>query len=73
MNRNIILNSTIDKISGLPENKLEEVSDFVDFLLHKIENNNLSEGIKKLSTESKSLSFLYNEEDLYDESDILKA
>jgi|LGVE01.1.fsa_nt_gb hypothetical protein len=73
MNRNIILNSTIDKISGLPENKLEEVSDFVDFLLRKIENNNLSEGIKKLSTESKSLSFLYNEEDLYDESDILKA
>lgn len=73
MNKNIILNSTIDKISGLPENKLEEVSNFVDFLLRKIENNNLSTGIKKLSAESKSLSFLYNEEDLYDESDILKS
>lgn len=70
MTREKLIEKTIDRLSKLPDQKLKEVSDFAEFLLNKIEERNLTEGIQKLATESNSFKFLEDEEDLYSTSDL---
>jgi len=70
MTRETLIKITIDKLAKLPDNKLKEVSDFAEFLLNKIENQIMTEGIQKLVTESNSFQFLENEEDLYSSDDL---
>ena len=64
------MKKTIEKIQKLPESKLKEVSDFADFLLNKINNQILTDGIMQLTAKSKSFDFLNNEEDLYTKNDL---
>ncbi len=40
------------------------------FLLSKIDDNIIIEGIQKLTSDSKSFDFLNDEEDLYNEEDL---
>ncbi|HBX49800.1 MAG: hypothetical protein A2275_04465 [Bacteroidetes bacterium RIFOXYA12_FULL_35_11] len=70
MTRDILMKKTIEKIQKLPESKLKEVSDFADFLLNKINNQILTDGIMQLTAKSKSFDFLNNEEDLYTKNDL---
>lgn len=65
MDRQTLIESTSDKISQLPDIKINEVNDFVDFLLCKIDNNIICEGVQKLTADSKFYDFLKNEEYLY--------
>lgn len=58
MTREALLKSTIEKLTGLPDNKLMEVSDFADFLAERWEMKNLTAGIENLSSNSESFSFL---------------
>ncbi len=69
MNREILLNEMIDKIQLLPDSELQEVNDFADFLLSKIEDKILLDGIQKLTTHSKTFEYLKDEEDLYSVND----
>ena len=70
MNRNILINKTINNISLLPVFKLKEVSEYVDFLLKTYDNKKMTEGIMELTT--KSFEFLAEEEELYNESDLIE-
>jgi len=70
MNRQNKIKDTIDKINRLPDSRLSEVEDFVDFLLSKIDDSILNEGIQKLTSDSKSFEYLKNEEDLYSVNDL---
>lgn len=70
MTREKLIKITIDNLAKLPDNKLKEVSDFAEFLLNKIENQIMTEGIQKLVTDSNSFQFLENEEDLYSSDDL---
>ena len=70
MTRNMMLKKTVSAISRLPENKLAEVADFVDFLLRKQEDNYMQKGIEELAVESGALDFLNEEEELYSVSDV---
>ncbi|TKB98851.1 hypothetical protein FA046_06980 [Pedobacter cryophilus] len=54
----------------MPEQKVKEVSDFAEFLMHKIENQMLTEGIQKLNTDDETFSFLAEEEELYSTKDL---
>ena len=72
MKREIILNRTINNISLLPDWRLKEVSDYVEFLLKSFEDKKTTEGIMKLASKSKSFEFLNEEEDLYDENDLIE-
>lgn len=72
MNKESLLNQTINKIKMLPENKLQEISAFTDFLLSKIDDKILMKDIQKLTSDSKTFNFLNEEEDLYDEKDLLE-
>ena len=54
----------------LPEDKGVEVADFADFILHKIEENDLQKGIEYISSSLGSFDFLNDEEELYTIEDI---
>lgn len=68
MNRQVLIDNAINKIRLLPDTKIKEVDDFADFLLSKIDDKIILEGIQKLASESKSFDFLSDEEDLYDKT-----
>jgi hypothetical protein len=70
MTRETLIKNTIDNLAKLPDQKLKEVSDFAEFLLKRIENRIVTEGIQKLVTDSKTLKFLNDEEDLYSIEDL---
>ncbi len=70
MNRQVIIERTVKAINHLPEDKAEEISDFAEFIMRQYEERELTDGIAKLTTNSKAFDFLKDEEDLYSEADI---
>ena len=70
MNRKLLIKDTIEKIEQLPDLKIQEINDFAEFLLGKIEDKILLEGIQELTSDSKAFEYLKNDEDLYSLSDI---
>jgi len=46
MNRQALIKNSIIKISQLPDVKINEVNDFIDFLPGKIDDNTIREGIQ---------------------------
>ena len=70
MNRENLIKDTLNKIQNLPDTKIQEVNDFTEFLLSKIDDKILLEGIQRLASDSKSFEYLKNEEDLYSVNDI---
>ncbi len=70
MDRQSLINRTIGTLEKLPQEKLNEIADFADFVLKKYEDQILQKGIDKIVAESDSFAFLNEEEDLYDESDL---
>jgi len=70
MNREVLIKNTIKKIEQLPDIKIKEVEDFAEFLLSKVDDKILVEGIQKLASDSKAFEFLKDEEDIYTVNDI---
>jgi hypothetical protein len=70
MTRQILIDSTINKIRQLPDIRIKEVNDFADFLLSKIDDKIILEGTRKMIADSKSFAFLQDEEDLYTVEDL---
>ncbi len=70
MTREVLIKSTLDKVMQLPDKKIQEVNDFAEFLLSKIDDKIMQEGIQKLSYESKAFNYLKEEEDLYTVNDV---
>ena len=70
MTRELLIKKTIENLSKLPDQKLKEVSDFAEFLLDRIENQLMTDGIQKLVSDSKTFQFLKDEEDLYSAKDL---
>lgn len=73
MTRQKLIEKTIEKLSKLPDQQLKEVSDFAEFLLSKIEDRCLVEGIQQIAADSKSFKFLEDEEDLYSALDLKES
>jgi len=70
MNRQILIDNTLNKIRQLPDAKIKEINDFADFLLSRIDDKIIQEGILKLTSESKAFEFLKDEDDLYTVNDL---
>ena len=70
MTREVLIVKTLDNLTRLPDQKLREVSDLAEFLINKIEDRLMTEGIQKLTSDSKSFKFLETEEDLYSKADL---
>jgi len=72
MNREILINRTISNISLLPDLRLKEISDYIEFLLKTYDDKKITKGIMELTSKSKSFGFLNDEEEIYDESDLIE-
>lgn len=70
MTRDKLIKSAVEKLKRLPDNRLEEISGYMDFLLKKKEDKELTEGIQKLSADAKAFKFLEDEEDIYSVNDL---
>lgn len=70
MSKEQILQKTIGKLKRLDERKLKEAEDFVDFLLRKISEEELTQEIQKQAEKGEAFAFLKEEEDLYSVDDL---
>jgi hypothetical protein len=70
MTREKLIKKAVERLSKLPDLQVREVSDFAEFLLNRLEEENLTQGMQKLASESKSFKFLEEEEDLYSVDDL---
>lgn len=70
MEKSKILIKTLENISKLPDDKISEVNDFIEFLLSKIDEQVINEGIQTIVSKNKSYEFLNKEPDLYTLNDI---
>lgn len=69
-NKELLIKQTIDSLKKLPESSVQEVSHFAEYLLSKVDDSILTENIMQLASESKSYSFLEDEEELYSVNDL---
>ncbi|MBP6610237.1 MAG: hypothetical protein KA206_04015 [Paludibacter sp.] len=70
MLRSTLINRTVNNLAKLPDEKVVEVSDYIEFILKKHEESILQKGIQQLTSNSKTYHFLEEEEDLYTVSDL---
>jgi hypothetical protein len=70
MEREVIIDKTVKKLNRLPLDKLRQVEDFVDFVMSRIDDKLLVEGIQKMTSDSKTFEYLKHEEDLYSVNDL---
>lgn len=70
MNREVIIENIVNKIKQLPDAGIMEVNDFAEFLLSKIDDQIIKEGISSIIAESRTFEFLHDEEDLYTVNDL---
>ena len=70
MTKQAILKKTMQDISRLPEWRIREVSDFVEFLLQKNEEKELVNELQSNASKSKPFHFLEEEEELYIDEDL---
>lgn len=73
MNKQSIIDRTVKSIEKLPTEKVIEISDFVDFILSRYEEQMLTTGIQKLIAESQVFDFLREEEEIYTKRDLKKV
>jgi hypothetical protein len=72
MERVQLIEDTLQKINKLPDEKIQEVNNFTEFLLSKIDDQVLIDGIAVLTAKSKTFEFLNKEEELYTVNDIIE-
>ena len=70
MDKKLLLKNLLEKISRLPEDKIDELEDLADFLLHKYEEESLQKEMEVIASDTNSLKFLNDEEELYTIDDI---
>lgn len=70
MTRELLIKKTVESLTKLSDEELKEVSNFTEFLLNKVDSQLTTEGIQKLTTDSKAYKFLETEEDIYTVSDL---
>ena len=73
MTKQTIIERTLKAINELPQDKAEEISDFADFVFKRYEEQELTNGIQKITSESHSFDFLNNEEEIYSIADLKKV
>ena len=70
MTKEILIKKTLQSLSKLPKEKVREVSDFVDYILKKYDEEVLQQGIEAIVGKSDYYNLLKNEEDLHTVEDL---
>jgi hypothetical protein len=70
MLREVLMNKTISRINQLPTPRIQEVNDFVEFIMRRTDDSLTTEGLQTLSSVSHTFDFLKNEPELYTIDDL---
>ena len=70
MTREAIIQKTVDVLHALPADKIEEVSDFADYILKKYDDRLLQQGMQALIEKSDTFNFVEEEQELYTVKDL---
>ncbi len=70
MNKDAVIQEMLEVLRKLPEEKIVEVSHYVQFLLKKMDDLELDKGMEKMATESETFKFLKDEPDIYTLNDL---
>ncbi len=70
MTKKDVISKTLLVLDKLPLEKVQEVNDFADLILKKLEDETLNLGIRKLVEKGKPYEFLKEEEDIYTVEDL---
>ncbi|MFO7979036.1 MAG: DUF2281 domain-containing protein [Bacteroidales bacterium] len=70
MTRQALIEQTLQTLSKLPREKVQEVADFAEFLFKSYDEEIIQKGIQKLVSDSGTYDFLKEEEDIYTVSDL---
>lgn len=72
MDREFLIRKAVLSLSKLPTQKIQEITDFAEFLISKTEDEGLVDDIQKLMAVSTTFDFLNHEPELYSIADIKK-
>ncbi len=71
MDKKKLIESVVEKMKKLPEDKLKEVEDYLDFLINKYQEDLIiQKGIEDIVQNSKSYAFLKEDDDIYTVEDL---
>ncbi|HAC25378.1 MAG: hypothetical protein ACK5V5_11835 [Cyclobacteriaceae bacterium] len=70
MSKDLLIKKTVDHLARLPETEVKQVSEFAEFLLRKLDDRLLNEGIEQFISGSSGYKFLQDEEDIYTVNDL---
>lgn len=72
MDRELLIKKAVLSLSKLPTQKIQEITDFAEFLISKTEDEVPVDDIQKLMAVSTTFDFLNHEPELYSIADIKK-
>lgn len=72
MNRDSLIKKAIGNISKLSDQHVQEVTDFTEFLLSKVQDQILVEDIQQITSGSNAFTFLNEEPELHSVNDLKK-
>jgi hypothetical protein len=70
MKKQLIIEKTLKAINQFPNDKAVEISDFVDFLFNRYEEEELAKGLQSLISESKTFFILREDDEIYSIKDL---
>ena len=70
MSRQELIDKTVKSLSMLPDIKVKEVADFADFLIHKLDDKIIQQGVQSLTANSTIYKMLDSEDDVYTVNDL---
>jgi len=70
MTREAIIQRTIEVLSALPDDKIEEVSDFAAYILTKYDERSLQKEMQTLIEQSDAFNFVREDEEIYSADDL---
>ena len=70
MEREVLVRKMFRNIEQLPTTRIREVNDFVEFMMQKVNDTLITEGLQQLSSSSRAYDFLNDEPDIYAVSDL---
>jgi hypothetical protein len=70
MDRQILIDNILHNINQLTDLQVIEINDFAEFLLSKMDDKIIRDGIQELTSDSECFTFLKEDEDLYSVNDL---
>jgi hypothetical protein len=70
MTKEAIIQKTMEVLQALPADKIEEVSDFADYILKKYDDRLLQQGMQALIEQSDTFNFVEEEQEIYTVKDL---